>query len=217
MSRFRMFPSAKQPRKIGRKPIELRRTPSIPVATLDDPLLIECGKPGGDLGYQETVLIGGPRLSEEPYIGAEIRRIGIVLLLGLVMTACTRQTATDRVAASAVPFAIGNSAHTGTGRPPPPGSRTITRADDGGTLRITVGEALILRLPGNTIWDVQITDPQVIAADLAAMPARGEQWIYRARRAGVTELVAVALPPCAKDRPSCEVMAPAFRLLVVVR
>lgn len=146
-----------------------------------------------------------------------MRRIGIVLLLlGLLMTACTRQTATGRVAASAAPSAIGTSAHAGTGRPPPPGTRTITRADQGGILRITVGEALILRLSGKLIWDVQITDPQVIAADLAATPAPGEQGIYRARRAGVTELVAVALPPCEKDRPSCEVMAPAFRMLIVV-
>jgi hypothetical protein len=84
-------------------------------------------------------------------------------------------------------------------------------------MHIAVGEVLILRLPGGMAWDVQITDPQVVtAARLAALPP-GVQGIYRARKVGFTELLAVALPHCAKDRPPCRVMAPAFRVLIVVR
>lgn len=60
MSRFRMFPPAEQPRQVGRTPIELKCTPSSPAAALDDLLLIECGKPGGDLGCQEAIPITGP-------------------------------------------------------------------------------------------------------------------------------------------------------------
>ena len=150
-------------------------------------------------------------------MGAEMRLIGIVLLLGVLMAGCTAPTATGRLAAPSTPSVIGTSAHAGPGHPPRSGARTITSADQGDTLRLAVGEAFILRLPGDTSWDIQITDPRVVAADHATPPALGEQGIYRARRDGVTELVAVALPPCAKDRPPCEVMAPAFRLLIVVR
>ena len=158
----------------------------------------------------------GPRPAEEAHVRAQVRRVGIVLLLAVLMAACTRPSATGRIA-SATLFVVGTSAHADTGRPPPPGARTITRPDQGGTLRLAVGDALILRLSGDTAWDVQITDPQVIAADHATTPVPGEQGTFRARRAGVTELVAVALPRCARDRPPCEVMAPAFRLLIVVR
>jgi hypothetical protein len=217
MSRFRILLVA-EPREIGRTPIEPRCTPSIPVpvAELDPLILIECGRPCGNRACKATMFTAGPRSAKGAHVRAQVRRVGIVLLLGVLMAACTQPTATGRIA-SAKLSAVGTSAHAGTGRPPPLGAWTITREDQGGTLRLAVGEALILRLPPDTAWDVQITDPQVIAADHATTPAPGEQGIYRARRAGVTELVAVALPRCAKDRPPCEVMAPAFRLLILVR
>lgn len=201
-------------RTVGRTPIELIRKPK-PSCSLrrTQLLLIQCR--AGDLA---TMLTAGARPSEEAHVGAEMRRIGpLLLLLGGLMAGCTGPTATGPVAASATPRVIGTPAQVGPDRARPLGARTITRADEGSTLRIAVGEVLILRLSGDTAWDVQITDPRVVAADHAATPAPGEQGIYRARIAGVTELVAVAVPPCAKDRSPCEVMAPAFRLLIVVR
>ena len=147
------------------------------------------------------------------YAGAKTRRPGLllpllgVLLLGVLLAACARLGAGTPAATGATPSP----------RPAPRGVRIITRADQGTTVRIAVGEVLVLRLPGGTAWDVQITDPRVVTADRAAMPTPGEQGIYRARGVGVTELLALALPPCAKDRPPCEVMAPAFRVLIVVR
>ena len=84
-------------------------------------------------------------------------------------------------------------------------------------MRVAVGEVLILRLPRGTAWEVEITDPQVVTADRQAALPPGGQGIYRASRVGITELLAVALPQCAKDQSPCKVMAPAFRVLIVVR
>lgn len=158
------------------------------------------------------------------YAGAKTHRAGFllpllgVLLLGMLLAACERPAA-GSAAAPATPTVAGTPAATGatpSPQPAPRGARTITRADQGTTVRIAVGEVLILRLPGGTAWDVQITDPRVVTADRTATPTTGEQGIYRARGVGVTELLALALPPCAKDRPPCKVMTPAFRVLIVV-
>jgi hypothetical protein len=158
------------------------------------------------------------------YAGARTRRPGFLLpllgmlLFGGLLAACARPAA-GLVAVPTTPTVLGTPAATGatpSPQPAPRGARTITRADQGTTVRIAVGEVLILRLPGGMAWDVQITDPRVVTADRAATPTPGEQGIYRARRVGVTELLALALPPCAKDRPPCEVMTPAFRVLIVV-
>lgn len=154
-----------------------------------------------------------------------MRRIGILLLLlGLLSSAYTRPTGARPASVTSRPTEISTSALPSAASLPGPGSThippvpttTITRADLGQTLRLAVGETFALRLGGDTAWDVQVTDPRVIAPDQARISGPGQQGIYRARAAGVTELVAVSLPPCAKDQPSCKVMAPAFRLLIVV-
>jgi hypothetical protein len=116
-------------------------------------------------------------------------------------------------AATASPFAGAPSP--GASPTPLVGPRTITPADQGQTLRLAVGETFTLRL-GDAAWEVQITDPRVLAP-VQATPGPGEQGSYQARATGVSELLAVAEPPCAKAQPPCRILAPAFRLLVVVR
>jgi hypothetical protein len=154
--------------------------------------------------------------AKTPASGALLPLLGLLLLV--LIAACARP-AGGLIAAPTTPTPSGTSATTG-GTPssahPSRGARIITRADRGTTVRISVGEVFILLLPGGMAWDIQITDPRVVTADrLAALPS-GSQGIYRARRVGITELLAVTLPPCAKDRPPCKVMAPAFRVLIVV-
>ena len=101
-----------------------------------------------------------------------------------------------------------------------PGSGSITRiiitpANQGQILHLAVGETFLLRL-GDGIWDVQITKPQILELDHGAKLSSGDQGIYRARAAGLTELVAVAAPHCIGDSPPCRVMTPAFHVLIVV-
>ena len=94
--------------------------------------------------------------------------------------------------------------------------RTITHANQGQILHLAVGESFLLRL-GDGPWDVQITQSQILELDHGAKPSSGDQGVYRAREAGLTELVAVAMPHCIRDSPPCRVMTPAFRVLIVVQ
>jgi hypothetical protein len=165
-----------------------------------------------------------PRHAETSEVAAKTPASGALLpllgLLLLVLIAACAHPAEGLIAAPTTPTPSGTSA-TASGTPSPAhpsrGARIITRADQGTTVRIAVGEVFILRLPGDIAWDIQITDPRVVTADRLAVLPSGSQGIYRARRVGITELLAVTLPPCAKDQPPCKVMAPAFRVLIVVR
>jgi hypothetical protein len=59
----------------------------------------------------------------------------------------------------------------------------------------------------SVVWNV--TDPSVAMVDSAGR--------VTAVSLGVTELLAMSLPPCAADLPPCNVMAPAARVLITVR
>lgn len=140
------------------------------------------------------------------------RRRGILLLLFGLMCVASAHPTTARPTASCA----GTNAMTAAS----PGSGSITRiiitpANQGQILRLAVGETFLLRL-GDGIWDVQITKPQILELDHGAKLSSGDQGIYRARAAGLTELVAVAAPHCIGDSPPCRVMTPAFRVLIVV-
>jgi hypothetical protein len=97
------------------------------------------------------------------------------------------------------------------------GTRTVVRADDGQTLQLHVGDTFILDLgDGATTWEVQIVDTGVVAPVQDSPIPSGVQGVYRALASGWTQVVAVGLPPCAKEDPPCPVMAVGFRLIVVV-
>src|SRR5215469_2289987 len=152
-----------------------------------------------------------------PASGALLPLLGLLLLV--LIAACARPVG-GLIAAPTTFTPSGGTATTGgtlSSGHPSHGARIITRADRGTTVHISVGEGLILRLPGGTAWDIQITDPRVVTADRLAPLPSGSQGIYRARRVGITELLAVTLPPCARDRPACKVVAPVFRVVIVVR
>ena len=145
------------------------------------------------------------------------QRLGIVLLL-LLSVASALPTAARLMAAGTEAIAMSTDRTMPSPRrsTAPVGSRIITRADQGEILHLAVGETFLLKL-GDGTWDIQITQPQVVTPDDGATPSSGHQGIYRASAPGLTELVAVAVPDCIKDLSHCRVMAPAFRLLIVVR
>jgi hypothetical protein len=150
-----------------------------------------------------------------------MRRLGLpLLLLGLLSTVCARPGAAGPTQVLSTPAAMSTSLGPSTISGPTPlaGARIITRADQGQTLHLVIGDTFTVRLEGDTGWEIQITDPRVVGVfGHTATSDSGEHRVYRARTAGVTELVAVAPPPCTKDHPPCRVMAPAFRVLIVVR
>ena len=150
-----------------------------------------------------------------------LRRFGIsLLLLGQLSAVCVRPGAADLSQVLTTPAATNTFSESSTMSDPtsPVGVRVITRANQGQTLQLVIGDTFAVRLEGETNWEIQITNPRVVAAsDHTATSDPREQGVYRARAAGVTELLAVALPSCAKDHPPCRVMAPAFQVLIVVR
>jgi hypothetical protein len=144
----------------------------------------------------------------------------LLVLIGFLPAVCARPSEAGQSAAP--PVLNGKIVPVDSGATPAPtpssGDQIITRANQGQTLHLAVGETFILRLGGETKWDVKVTNPQVLVkSDETAQLVADEQREYRANESGVAELVAVSLPPCAADQPPCRVMAPAFRLLVVVR
>lgn len=142
-----------------------------------------------------------------------MRLIGL-LLLGLPTAIWARHTATDPTVVPNIPANMGTSvgSDANPGSVPLKGVRIITRANQGQTLHLVVGETFILRLAGVGPWEVQITDPRVIVT-----LSLGEQAVYRAQMPGVAELLAVAPPPCTGNQPPCRAMVPAFRAVILVR
>jgi hypothetical protein len=160
---------------------------------------------------------GGEETITTALVLKDLRRIGLQawVLFGLLCVASAITTGARPSALRTKATLITTPSHS-RGSATLVGVRTITLADQGQILHLAVGETFLLHLGGGT-WDVQITQPDVIEPDRGAKLSLGDQGVYRARAAGLTELVAVAIPHCMGDLPPCRVMVAAFRLLIVVR
>ena len=94
--------------------------------------------------------------------------------------------------------------------------RTVTLDDSGTTLRIAVGDRLLIRLGSDLDWTLETYD----AAILAEVPSRsldkGVQALLQAKQRGTTQLSLIGDPPCAKSRPPCNAPSRQFRVTVVV-
>lgn len=87
------------------------------------------------------------------------------------------------------------------GEPAPP--VTVTRADDGRTLRLPVGGEFLLAL-GTGTWTVQLSDPAVVARLPNVTAVRGAQGIFIAKQPGKATLSAAG-PAGARFRLVVEV------------
>jgi len=102
-------------------------------------------------------------------------------------------------------------------RPSAPTDLTITLADDGGTVRIAVGERFLLSLGTDYDWGVTVADPSIVDRVRNITVVRGAQGVYVALASGTTVLSAVGDPPCRKTTPPCGAPSRGFGVTIDVR
>ena len=118
------------------------------------------------------------------------------------------------LSAVAVALADGSAIAASPSQAPAP-SRTVTRADDGKTLSLAVGERFLLDLGDEFNWTVAIADQSVVRRVPGILVVQGAQGIYEAQRAGETALTATGTFNCPPQQP-CPQIAALFRLQIVV-
>jgi uncharacterized protein YkwD len=91
---------------------------------------------------------------------------------------------------------------------------TVTRADNGTTLHLAVGQQFRLDLGATVHWTVTVADPQIVRRMSGVLVIRGAQGIYVARRRGTTRLGAVKSPRCTSG--ACPPSRPGFHLTITV-
>ncbi len=100
----------------------------------------------------------------------------------------------------------------GTAGPP-----SVTRADEGKTLRLSVGERFLLNLGEGYTWSVSIADQAVVARVIGVLPVLGSQGLFHAERPGTTSLTATGDPLCRQSQPPCGQPSILFSVNIVVR
>jgi hypothetical protein len=103
-------------------------------------------------------------------------------------------------------------------RTPAPASalRTITLADDGTTVIVTVGERVLVELGVGLVWTVRVDDPSVLVRVPGVTLVVGAQGLYAAARAGSTLVAAIGDAACRTAVPPCMVPSRSFSVTVVV-
>lgn len=96
----------------------------------------------------------------------------------------------------------------------PPGL-TVTRADDGRTIRLRPGDRFLLRLGDEFNWMTQVSDTRVIGLVIDALVPPDAQGLYEARGGGETELSATGTLRCPPNQP-CAALAATFRITIEV-
>jgi hypothetical protein len=74
--------------------------------------------------------------------------------------------------------------------------RSITLADNDGTVRLRVGERFMLRLGDGFVWRVVAGDPALISQVAEAPLVPGGQGVFHAIQPGITQINAMGAQPC---------------------
>lgn len=91
----------------------------------------------------------------------------------------------------------------------------VTSADNGTTLRLTVGQRFLLDLGSSVDWAVTVSDEQVVGRVMGILVPAGAQGVYDARSTGSALLNAIGSPPCPSGSV-CPMFRIGFRLTIVV-
>lgn len=94
--------------------------------------------------------------------------------------------------------------------------RTISLADDGATVRVAVGERVLVKLGTDLEWTVQMTDPTVLVRVRGVALIVGAQGLYAAAKAGTTLVTAIGDAACRTAVPPCMVPSRLFSVTIVV-
>ena len=96
-----------------------------------------------------------------------------------------------------------------------PSGVTVTRADDGTTIRLGVGDRFLVKLGSEFEWTVSVKDQAVVRRVPNIAIVAGAQGVYEALKAGQTELSATGMVPCAPGQP-CPLLLAVFGVLLDV-
>lgn len=93
-------------------------------------------------------------------------------------------------------------------------TQIVNMDDNNTTLKVTVGDQLLLKLGDRYTWSVTSSNPGVLR--LVRNPATGNQGVYKAQTAGHAELMATGTPKCLTETPACAMPSVSFHLNVDV-
>ena len=95
---------------------------------------------------------------------------------------------------------------------------TIKLEDNGGDIKLTVGQRFLLALGSDYEWSVDIEDRSVLNwGGSVFAKLQGSQGSFAAKKTGRTVLKAEGVPVCRSDKPPCSSPSRSFRLEVIVR
>ncbi len=94
-------------------------------------------------------------------------------------------------------------------------SLVVKQADNGTTLRLAVGQELLLDLGSNLDWAPTVADQNVVSRVIGVLVIQGAQGIYEARAPGTTVLSAIGSPHCTSG--VCPLYRVAFQVTITVR
>lgn len=97
------------------------------------------------------------------------------------------------------------------------GPVTITNADQGRTVELTVGENVSFQLNDSFDWTFASTNEAVTAQTPDNLLVEGTQGVFRAMASGVAELTAIGEPRCRKSKPACGLPSIQYQITVIVR
>ncbi|MDQ6833085.1 MAG: hypothetical protein M3008_06785, partial [Chloroflexota bacterium] len=96
-----------------------------------------------------------------------------------------------------------------------PTVRTVTLADDGGTITLPTGTSFLLALGSDFNWQIQIADVGIVSPYPNAVIPSDAQGIFTARQQGQTTLTATGNPQCPSETPQCLAPSHGFRIQIV--
>lgn len=97
-----------------------------------------------------------------------------------------------------------------------PFPRTVTLEDSGKSIKLKMGQNLLLKLEDSFEWNVEIDNQKVLSRVMNIMVVKGAQGVYETHSPGNVKLTAVGDPSCLHSDPPCKIHSMLFTLDIEV-
>lgn len=97
-----------------------------------------------------------------------------------------------------------------------PSPRTVTLEDSGKSIKLQIGQSLLLKLGDTYEWNVDIDNQKVLSRVMNIMVVKGAQGVYEPHSLGNVKLTAVGNPQCLHSVPPCMMPSILFTLDIEV-
>ena len=94
--------------------------------------------------------------------------------------------------------------------------RTVTLEDSGKSIKLKMGQNLLLKLGDYYEWRVEIDNQKVLSRVMNIMVVKEVQGVYETHSLGNVKLTAVGDPPCLHSDPPCRIASMLFTLDIEV-